>query len=136
MSPIELIFFNSLQSAFLLAPRSEYAWFSTLEFGAYNMLYPTLAAFAGAVLSMGVNFYLGYYIARTRENWVHFNEDIYNIIAVYFRRYAVWLLLFPALPLIGLFASLAGIFRVKPWIAIGIIALGRIGYYGYYLIIH
>ncbi|MEI6729712.1 MAG: hypothetical protein WCL30_00495 [Pseudomonadota bacterium] len=139
MQPYTLIFINSMQSSFVLALRSENAWFAAVEFGKYNIYIATLAAIIGSSLGNFINFAAGYYISRSRENWVFFDQNIYEKVAKYFSYSAVLLLLsFPTIPIIGvfypIFVILHGVLRTSIIPAIGLIFLGRIIYYSYYLL--
>jgi len=139
MQPYTLIFINSMQSSFVLALRSENAWFAAVEFAKYNIYIATFAAIIGSCLGNFLNFAVGYYISRSRENWIFFDKNIYEKISKYFSYSAVLLLLsFPNIPILGvfypIFVILHGIFRTPIIPVIGLILLGRIIYYSYYLL--
>jgi len=129
-----LILQNSFDANFILSLHSEIFWFAVKAFGNTDMLIPTVAALLGASLSMGLNFAFGYYASRWREDWFQFNEKRYERVSFIFRRYISFLLLLQFLPLMGVFALIAGLFRLPPWQALTFIILGRVAYYGYYLL--
>lgn len=134
MHPYCQIFLNSLEAAFALAVHGETGWFAAWAFGNYDMRLATAAALAGSVIGMGANYAIGYYVSGKRTQWARFNEKSYERLCKICRRYFVLLLLYPAVPLAGIIALIAGVFRVPAAIIMTVILLGRIGYYGYYLL--
>ena len=139
MTPYETILINSLQSSFLLSLRSENAWFAAVQFGELNIKLATIAAIIGSFIGNCINFALGWYVGKKRNDWFYVSEELYKKVANYFR-YIRFLLLLP-LPFIlitgqfyGIFVAVNGFFSKKTIIPLCLILAGRIIFYIYYLI--
>jgi membrane protein YqaA with SNARE-associated domain len=136
-----LIFYNSMQSNLFLTFRSDTAWLAALTFGGYNMILATALAFVASTIGMSLNFALGFYITRWRDELPSFNEEKYQWVVRLFKDKLFLVMILPPWPflelLLGWFmpllAIICGLFRVPPRQAIASIMLSRMLYYGYYL---
>ena len=135
-----LIFLNSLKASVIASLYSESAWFAALQFGSVDTLYATIMAVCGSFVGTAVTFFVGYYFAQKRGDWFAFKESWYQRIVGY-KKYSTFLLLLPfqSVPIIGFlwgfFILAMGFFGAKPVKALGLIFIGRIVYYGVYLMI-
>lgn len=138
-----LIFMNSFQSQILFIGhwRSENAWYAALSFGNVDMRLATLLAFVGSTLGLSLNYAMGYYITRWRDELPSFNEEKYQRTVRLFEDRLFLLMILPPWPLLEilmvwvtpLLTFVCGTFRVPPRQAISTIAMSRILCYGYYL---
>jgi membrane protein YqaA with SNARE-associated domain len=139
MDPYSLIFFNSFKSSVVFFLSPENAWFAALQFGGYNIGLATLAAVCGSSIGNFLNFYAGYYLNTKRGDWFAFSDKLYQHLAR-INRYTMFLLALPftSMPFIGIFwglyVLLTGFFGTPLKTAMLLIVLGRVAYYGYYLI--
>ena len=141
MTPYETILVNSLQSSFLLSLRSENAWFAAMQFGGFNLWFITLAAIIGSFSGNLINFSIGWYIAKKRNDWFYISDGVYQRLTDYFR-YIRFLLLLP-LPFIlitgqfySIFVFLNGFFSKSMAIPLLLVLVGRIIFYSYYIILN
>jgi membrane protein YqaA with SNARE-associated domain len=136
-----LVLLNSFQSSIFISLYSENAWFAALCFGWHNvnMWLATVVAVAGSSVATAANFMVGYYLAWRRDDWLALSETIYQRLSRY-SRYAMCLLLFPvpALPVAGMFWGIyviaIGFLRAPLMQSMLFIVIGRIAYYGLYLL--
>lgn len=82
---------------------------------------------AGSVL----NYWLGAYLAHLRSRrWFYFTERQIATGKRHFERFGFWSLLFAWLPIVGdLLTLAAGILRVKFWMFVGLVAIGKAARY-------
>lgn len=134
-----LIFINSFKSSVILSLYSENAWFAALLFGGYHMLFASLMAVLGSTAGTSIAFFAGAYLASKRGELFVFKESIYQRIAKY-RNYLMLLLVVPfySIPVVGAFWSsyvlLTGFFGAPILRALTLIMIGRVIYYGFYLL--
>lgn len=126
------ILLNSFLSTFFLSFKTEVVWFSRLLFQPETIWSATFLAMVASVAAYGVNYLLGWLLARQREN-MPMENAVYEKGQRLVRRYFIWLLLIPWLPLLPAFSFIMAFFRPGLVRFLAIVLVGRLLYYGYYL---
>lgn len=127
-----LIFLNSLLGHFVLSFQPESLWEVAALFGKdLHVVIP--AAVLGSTIGFSLNFLMGYLLSLARRRMKNFNEDTYEHIAQYARRYGIFALIFSDFWFMPVAAFGIGFLRGNPVVAVLLIFIGRVLFYQYAL---
>jgi membrane protein YqaA with SNARE-associated domain len=110
----------------------EYLWDSTLYLKPEAVPLATLLAWAATMAAFIANYAFGRYLLSHRDK-MPMQDEAYHKGQNWVRRYGVWLLLFPFIPLLTAFSVIIAFFNpgmVRFFCAVG---LGKLAYYLYHL---
>ncbi|MCQ8879638.1 DedA family protein [Pseudoalteromonas shioyasakiensis] len=121
------LFFTAFISATLLPSSSELVLTAMVTQGDYLLWLLWLTATVGNVLGSCVNYWLGTQVIRFKDRkWFPVSQASIDKAQLHFKKYGVYSLLFAWLPIIGdPLTVVGGIFKVRWWTFIWLVALGK-----------
>ncbi|NBO19685.1 MAG: hypothetical protein EBV03_10785 [Proteobacteria bacterium] len=128
------LFLDSFTSAVFVMLQSDIYYPAMLAMGSFHVPTVSLLAFLGAMLGASINWMMGSLVATAKRQsaLAQGKNDVsgtFGTIMKYAERYGIWLLLFSWISIFGGLVSLfAGVFGIRYWRALGVLALGRILY--------
>lgn len=125
-----ILFFGAFLAATILPFYSEAILFGLLRAG-YDPFVLVLVASVGNTLGAVVNWFLGLFLLHFQDKrWFYFKPEQIQKAQNWFNHYGFWTLLLAWLPIGGDALTLvAGIMRVKLWLFIVLVAVGKTARY-------
>ena len=125
------LFAGSFLAATVLPGSSEALLLALAVTGRFDSFILILVASAGNVLGSAVNWALGYSLQRWKDYWwLPVKADQLDHASKLFARYGLWTLLLAWLPVVGdPLTVIAGVFRVRFFIFLALVALGKTARY-------
>lgn len=125
-----ILFFSAFLAATILPFYSEVILFGLLRTG-YDPFMLVLVASVGNTLGAVVNWFLGLFLLHFQDRrWFYFKPEQIQKAQNWFNHYGFWSLLLAWLPIGGDALTLvAGIMRVKLWLFIVLVAVGKTARY-------
>ena len=122
-----LLFFSAFLAATILPFSSEVVLATVIAAGAETAWVPVAVATLGNTLGAVVNWWLGRYLAHYQgHKWFPLTPQRYDQASGWFQRFGVWSLLLAWVPIIGDPLTLvAGLFRVRFWVFLPLVAIGK-----------
>ena len=132
------LFTISFLAATILPLSSELMLASLIVTSNYDSLLLLVVASFGNVLGSVFNWVLGYYLLKyLTKKWFPFKKNQIDLASRWFKKFGLWSLLFAWVPIIGdPLTVVAGILRVKFFIFLILVSIGKISRYFlfYYLL--
>ena len=126
------ILYESAWAASIIPFGSDPTFFAMKDFGGYNMTLAFALAVAGGTMGQIFNWLFGYALRKLPitaqpPRWYPKLQPLFN-------RYGIFLLLFAWMPLFNILPVAVGFFGGRARIALPLLFLGEVAYYGWYLI--
>jgi len=128
MTTYFFLFFVSFLAATILPLSSELTLVGLMNSGSYNSYLLISIASLGNILGSVFNWLLGYYLLKyLNKKWFPFKKKQIDQASIWFKKFGIWSLFFAWVPIVGdPLTFLAGILKVKFYIFIALVSIGKI----------
>ena len=128
MTTYFFLFFFSFLAATIFPLSSELTLVGLMNSGSYNSYLLISIASLGNILGSVFNWLLGYYLLKyLNKKWFPFKKKQIDQASIWFKKFGIWSLFFAWVPIVGdPLTFLAGILKVKFYIFIALVSIGKI----------